>query len=138
MIELSRITGEKLTLVFNPEGGLSSAKLCGTDVTLDFSFIHEQHCKELLMVYGFCEQWDTTHQRIAQTLACKLKKLRITVDNLLGYDNNYLVGLCSSERLTLPFKYGCAVYDAVKNRFDRFTSVQSCCPVGIDELNSLL
>jgi len=53
MKTLQHITGGKLTLVFNPDGALSSARLDGTNVTRELRAVREDDCEALLKLFGF-------------------------------------------------------------------------------------
>lgn len=57
MTTLTKVTGEKLTLVFAPDGSVSSAKLCGKNVVSDLRWIREHDCALSLLPFGFAEQW---------------------------------------------------------------------------------
>jgi hypothetical protein len=56
MKTLQHVTGGKLTLVFNPDGALSSARLGGKNVTHELRAVREVDCEEFLKLFGFAPE----------------------------------------------------------------------------------
>ena len=57
MKTLSKVTGEKLTLKFSPEGALSSARFEGRSITAQVKYVREHDYVKILSTLGFREKW---------------------------------------------------------------------------------
>lgn len=130
MKTLCHITGEKLTLVFNPDGALSSARLDGKNVTHELRAVREDDCEVLLQLFGFASSHPS---KLVSNMAVINEQLKshgysvLRVDDEL--DGQQLVWAAEtgprSKRIVTRPAQAVFRYDPVANRLTEVVKITS-------------
>ena len=116
---LTHITGGKLTMKFNPDGALSSARLEGRDVTSELRVVRNSDCMDLLNLFGFRSEHPSG---LVEKMLVIHKQLEEHGYGLLRVDeevdNKLLVWACKLKDTRNILKVAHAIfrYDLVENR----------------------
>ena len=122
MKSLTRVMGETLTLIFSPQGALSSARLNGQTVTPEISYIRESDCEECLDVFGFKSTWSSSEFIQFSQIHERLRNQQLGVFNVMHTGNSYYsVFLCDSRDSLFIHKTTVAVmmFDSHQSKFIR-------------------
>jgi hypothetical protein len=120
MKSLTRVTGDSLTLIFSPEGALSSARLNGQNVASEISYVRETDCETCLDVFGFRKEWDPSEVDQFSKISDRLREHGLQVFNvMLARENQYTVFLCELKDPAHIHKTTKAVllFDVTSKRF---------------------
>jgi len=110
MKSLSRVTGDSLTLIFSPEGALSSARLNGETITAEISYIRESDCESFLDVFGFKKEWPMSEFDMFSKINDRLRKQGLEIFNVMATcKDQYTVFLCDSKDSSAIHKTALAV-----------------------------
>lgn len=110
MKTLTKVTGETLTLMFSPEGALSSAKFEAQNVTPSLRYVRSEDFEETLDVVGFKDVWPVFETEVFSKLNEKLDYFDLRIFNVVKIlENRYNVFLCSSKDPSFIHKQTLAV-----------------------------
>ena len=89
---LTRVSGEKLSLIFNIDESVSSAKFCAAGdssvyVTSELRFVRESTHEKDLRFLGFEKEWSPHELSIFQNLNLNLQRCEFKVGSLLKEDD---------------------------------------------------
>ena len=135
------VTGEKLSVIFSPEGVLSKAEMAGYDVTQHLRYLRESDHATALMFLGFRKNVSKKERQVAKELQRRLRKAEQeihVVDVEETGDGMFEISLSSNELVSSPHRvvhYKC-IMDGRTFRAVRVLRMYNC-PFAI-QLNGYL
>jgi len=120
MKSLTRVTGDSLTLMFSPEGALSSARLNGRSITQEISYIRENDCESCLDVFGFRKEWQSEEFEQFSKINDAVKAQGLEVFNVMtAREGQYTVFFCDAKDPSAILKTTKAIllFDMASKRF---------------------
>jgi hypothetical protein len=135
---LTKVTGETLTLMFSPQGALSSAKFESQNVTPSLRYVRSEDFEETLDVIGFKLLWPKIETEVFAKLNDKLEYFNLQIFNVVKIqENRYNVFLCSSKDPSFIHKQTLAVLN-FNMRESKFVSVVRLFEINHKVCNDLL